>query len=162
MSPSRNGKPRPTPYRRRSDNLRSASDVTAGVLSNSSQRPRDRLGRPLDPGDPRSFPQIPQRAEISAQQAWNEALGYLDQELPFHAHEVFEQRWKSCPHIERDAWQALAQWGAALTQQARENFIGQRRLAERARDRLLSAQSKNAIPDVVDAQYVLESLAQLT
>jgi hypothetical protein len=150
------------PYRRPSGNLRSASDVEGVVLSISSERPRDRLGRPLDPGDPRSFPSVPERAEITAQKAWVEALDYLDRGLPFHAHEVFEQRWKACPSSERDAWQALAQWGAAVTQQARGNPIGQRRLAERARDRLLSAARRNSIPDVVDTQYVLESLAQLT
>lgn len=89
-------------------------------------------------------------------------MAYLEQKLPFHAHEVFEQRWKSCPPDERDAWQALAQWGAALTQQARGNVIGQERLAMRARDRLLEARKSGSVPEVIDVDHVLMSLAQLT
>jgi uncharacterized protein len=128
----------------------------------SSERPRDRLGRPLDFDDPRAFPGVHERGEISAVDAWNEAMDYLKQGLPFHAHEVFEQRWKSCPESERDAWQALAQWGAALTQQARGNETGQRRIASRARERLIGAQMRDAVPGVIDVDQVLESLAQLT
>jgi len=128
----------------------------------SSERPRDRLGRPLDVGDPNAFPTVPDRAQISAVDAWNEAMDYLQQGLPFHAHEVFEQRWKSCPESERDAWQALAQWGAALTQRARGNETGQRRIASRARDRLIDAQMRNSVPAVINVEQVLQELAQLT
>lgn len=131
-------------------------------MSISSERPRDRLGRPLDFDDPRAFPGVPERGEISAVDAWNEAMDYVTQGLPFHAHEVFEQRWKSGPENERDAWQALAQWGAALTQQARGNKTGQRRIASRARERLIGAQMRDAVPGVIDVDQVLESLAQLT
>lgn len=131
-------------------------------MSRSSDRPRDRLGRPLDFDDPRSFPEVPNRAEISAVDAWSEAQKYLDQGLPFHAHEVFEQRWKSCPAGERDAWHALAQWGAALTQQARGNETGQRRIALRAQARLIEARERDAVPGVIDVDRVLSSLAQLT
>lgn len=131
-------------------------------MSVSSDRPRDRLGRPLDPGDPRRFPDVPERTEISATDAWNEARKYFNEGLPFHAHEVFEQRWKCCPEVERDAWQGLAQWGAALTQQARGNVTGQRRIASRARDRLVMARELGTIPEVIDVDLVLESLAQLT
>lgn len=130
-------------------------------MSASSDRPRDRLGRPLTIGDPRAFPEVPERDHISSRDAWNEAQFYLEQGLPFHAHEVFEQRWKSCPPDERDAWQALAQWGAALTQQARGNVVGQRRIASRARDRLTFAQERNAVPSVIAVDEVLQSLSQL-
>lgn len=85
----------------------------------------------------------------------------MAQGLPFHAHEVFEQRWKCCPDAERDCWQALAQWGAAITQRDRGNRVGQQRLAERARERFLRAQYGSAIPDYVDVQQVLDELAQL-
>ena len=131
-------------------------------MSASSDRPRDRLGRPLEAGDPRAFPEVPERDHISAIDAWTQAQQYLDEGLPFHAHEVFEQRWKSCPESERDAWQALAQWGAVLTQQARGNETGQRRIASRARERLIDAQMRDAVPGVIDVDQVLESLAQLT
>lgn len=130
-------------------------------MSASSDRPRDRLGRPLAVGDPRAFPEVTTRDHISSSDAWNQAQLYLEQGLPFHAHEVFEQRWKSCPPDERDAWQALAQWGAALTQQARGNEIGQRRIASRALDRLTRAQAHNAVPSVIHVDQVLESLTQL-
>lgn len=130
-------------------------------MSRSSERPRDRLGRPLDEGDPRAFPTVPERSEISGHQAWSEGIEFLTQGLPFHAHEVFEQRWKCCPDGERDCWQALAQWGAAITQRDRGNDIGKQRLAERARERLLRAQRASAIPDYMDVQRVLDELAQL-
>lgn len=105
---------------------------------------------------------MPERSDISAVDAWREAVEFLDQGLPFHAHEVFEQRWKCCPEGERDAWRALAQWGAALTQRARGNEIGQRRIALRARNSLLDATTQNTVPEVIDVDRVMDSLAQLT
>jgi hypothetical protein len=131
------------------------------TLSASSERPRDRLGRPLDPGDPRAFPTVPDRDVISGAQAWDEALDCLQRDLPFHAHEIFEQRWKCAPETERDVWRALAQWGAALTQQARGNAVGQKRLAMRARGLLLHARESGSIPAEVDVSRVLDSLTQL-
>ncbi len=132
------------------------------ILSASSERPRDRLGRPLDSGDPRAFPTVPERDVISGVQAWDEAVDYLQRDLPFHAHEVFEQRWKCAPEAEREVWRALAQWGAALTQQARGNAVGQKRLAMRARELLLHANESGVIPKEIDISFVLDSLAQLT
>jgi hypothetical protein len=130
-------------------------------VSASSDRPRDRLGRPLAVGDPRAFPEVCESDHISSMDAWSQAQLYLEQGLPFHAHEVFEQRWKSCPPDERDAWQALAQWGAALTHQARGNEIGQRRIASRALDKLTRAQAQNSVPSVIAVDRVLQSLTQL-
>lgn len=128
----------------------------------SSDRPRDRLGRPLDPDDPRAFESVPERSTIEGPLAWREAMDYLDRGLPFHAHEVFEQRWKCCPAEERNCWQALAQWGAALTQHARGNDIGRQRLAERANERLQRAVRESGVPGYVDVSSVLASLAELT
>ena len=130
-------------------------------LSATSERPRDRLGRPLDPGDSRAYPTVPERQFINDAEAWTEGIAFIRDGLPFHAHEVFEQRWKCCPPEHREAWRALAQWGAALTQQARGNHIGRVRLAERARDRLLLAVHEGSVPGVVDVRFVLQSLAQL-
>lgn len=130
-------------------------------MSRSSTRPRDRLGRPLDHDDPRAFPEVPEREQIGAEQAWVEALEYLARDLPFHAHEVFEQRWKCCPANERNCWQALAQWGAALTQAARGNDVGSQRLALRAKERIEGALANDAVPSCVDVTVVRESLAQL-
>lgn len=131
-------------------------------MSASSERPRDRLGRPLPVGDPQSFPTVPDRPYIASDEAWSQALSFLDEGLPFHAHEVFEQRWKCAPDNERDSWQALAQWGAALTHQARGNPVGSKRVAERAKDRLQTEIAAGRVPTVVDTEFVLASLSQLT
>ncbi len=131
-------------------------------MSASSERPRDRLGRPLPVDDPRSFPTVPDRTYIDGDEAWCEALSFLNEGLPFHAHEVFEQRWKCAPDNERDSWQALAQWGAALTHQARGNSVGSARIAERAGERLRAELAAGRVPAVIDADSVLESLTQLT
>lgn len=123
-------------------------------------RPRDRLGRPLDPADPQglAFPPAPEPADLTNQDAWSLGIGYIDDDLPFHAHEIFEQRWKSCPADERDAWQVLAQWGAALTHQARGNERGALRVSTRA---LESWRTLELIPVPIDQDRVRASLTQL-
>lgn len=82
---------------------------------------RDRFGRPVAADSPDAFPPVPERGDIPSDEAWAAALAYLEVGLPFHAHEVFEQRWRCCPEVERELWQALARWCAALTQAARGN-----------------------------------------
>lgn len=120
-------------------------------------RPRDELGRPL-PWDTEGFPGVPVRTTIDGVTAVAEAREYLGQGLPFHAHEVLEQRWRCCPPAERPAWRALAQWAAALTHQARGNAVGTARLAERA---LCGLDACPHPPQPVDADLVRASLAQL-
>lgn len=124
-------------------------------------RLRDRLGRPLAAGtDPsEAFPGVPERTQVSAHDAWHEALGYLDAGLPFHAHETFEQRWRCAPAQERAAWQALAQWGAALTHAARGNMRGARAVARRAQMNLDAPGI--VIPDVIAVSLVRDSLHEL-
>lgn len=125
-------------------------------------RTRDRLGRPVPADSPDAFATVPERASISAEDAWGEAIAYLDQGLPFHAHEVCEQRWRCAPDEERLAWQGLAQWGAALTHQARGNDTGAERVAQRALATLSSAQhAPNVIPAPIDVDRVRASLAPL-
>lgn len=97
-----------------------------------TERPRDRLGRPL-PWDSAGFPGVDHRTDISEQQAIAEARAYLDQGLPFHAHEVLEMRWRCCPAGERSLWKGLAQAAAGVTHAARGNDEGHRRLSERSR-----------------------------
>lgn len=122
-----------------------------------AERPRDRLGRPVAPGSPDAEPGVPARDCIDADTAWHEALGYLDAGRPFHAHEVFEQRWRCCPAEERPLWRGLAQWGAALTHRARGNAVGAASVAARARTTLADAQP--ATP--VDLAFVRASLDEL-
>jgi hypothetical protein len=51
-------------------------------------------------------------------------MSYLDRDLPFHAHETFELRWRCCPENERPLWRALARWAAAITHIERGNAEG--------------------------------------
>jgi len=125
------------------------------------ERPRDRYGRPLRTGaDPlTAYPGVPHRSFVTGVDAWHEALAYLSEDLPFHAHEVFEQRWRCAPASERAAWRALAQWGAALTHAARGNRVGAHRLALRASEGLMAATLVDPIdPGVVEVS-VLRLLA---
>ena len=98
-----------------------------------SERPRDRLGRPLA-WDAVGYPGVDKRASITSAEAVSEAHGYLEQGLPFHAHEVLEMRWRCCPADERPLWRGLAQAAAAATHAARGNAVGAVRLSERARE----------------------------
>lgn len=98
----------------------------------STERPRDRWGRPLPWGE-NGFPTVPPRAWISSEDAIAQAVDYLSEDLPFHAHEVLEQRWRCCPPGESGLWRALAQWAAGATHAARGNARGARALRERGR-----------------------------
>lgn len=71
------------------------------------------------------------------------ALTLVDDGLPFHAHEVCEDRWRACAPDDRGLWRALAQWGAAQTHAARGNPEGARRLAERALDGLTACDTSH-------------------
>ena len=121
---------------------------------------RDRLGRPLrgSESESRAFPQVPEREYVSGEIAWLEAMDYLQQDLPFHLHEVCEQRWRCAPETERNVWRGLAQWGAALTHRSRGNEAGALRLAQRARSTIDSA---GHIPDYIDINLVHESIESL-
>ncbi len=123
-----------------------------------NEQARDRYGRPLRGSQDEAFPGVPQRNQISNAEAWLIGNDYLEQDLPFHAHEVFEQRWRCCPENERPAWQALAQWAAALTHLARGNEKGLAALAQRARENLEACIN---MPPEIDPDMVLESLASL-
>jgi len=115
---------------------------------------RDRLGRPLRGTDAseHAFPQVPERDSISSAEAITLARYYLEQDLPFHVHEVFEQRWRCCPEQERALWQALAQWGAAITHAARGNARGAHQVGSRALAGLLdvlgSSESGSAVAGI--------------
>lgn len=102
---------------------------------------RDRLGRPLrgTESEAQAFWQVPERTSISSAETIALAREYLQQDLPFHAHEIFEQRWRCCPAEERPLWQALAQLGAAITHAARGNDRGAHLVGLRGLDGLLAA-----------------------
>ncbi len=121
---------------------------------------RDQYGRPLRGEEAKklSYPQVPDREIIDGPAAWNETMQYFRKGLPFHMHEVCEQRWRCAPSAEVLAWKALSQWGAALTHEARGNITGARAVALRAHDNLLKAA---LIPDYVDQAMVKVSLQRL-
>jgi uncharacterized protein len=97
-----------------------------------SARPRDGLGRPL----PYGAAGVARQSEGVArtpQQTLQEAQQLLDAGRPFHAHEVFEDAWKTA----RDAptatlWKALAQLAVGCTHRLRGNAVGAERLLHRA------------------------------
>jgi hypothetical protein len=121
-------------------------------------RPRDRLGRPLRTGDDAAFPGIDAGVVVSDESAWQQAMRYLDADLPFHAHEVFEVRWRQAAAQDRTVWRALAQWTAALTHEARGNHLGSVALARRAEDLLASVATA---PAPIDLAHVRASCAEL-
>ncbi|MFD3998438.1 DUF309 domain-containing protein [Streptomyces sp. NPDC058583] len=100
-----------------------------------SARPRDGLGRPL-PYGAEGVPRQPEGVVRTPEETLREAQRLLDAGMPFHAHEVFEDAWKSGPESERDLWQGLAQLAVGLTHAARGNTAGGARLLRRGADRL--------------------------
>lgn len=130
----------------------------------TAERPRDRLGRPLPhdaPPDLRA-PDVPDISGLDDAAVWQAAQHALESGLPFHAHEICELRWRTCPAQERALWRALAQWGAAETHAARGNAEGARRLAERALEGLdgLSGQG-SSVTDVIPLAWVKDRCRSL-
>ncbi|MFE3634588.1 DUF309 domain-containing protein [Streptomyces cellostaticus] len=93
-------------------------------------RPRDGLGRPLPYGAD-GVERQPEGVVRTARETVAEAQALLDAGRPFHAHEVFEDAWKSGPAVERTLWRGLAQLAVGLTHAARGNATGGARLLRR-------------------------------
>ncbi|MCX5415624.1 DUF309 domain-containing protein [Streptomyces sp. NBC_00059] len=93
-------------------------------------RPRDGLGRPLPYGAP-GVERQPEGVVRSPGESVREAQRLLDAGMPFHAHEVLEDAWKSGPDAERELWRGLAQMAVGLTHAARGNAAGGARLLRR-------------------------------
>ncbi|QKW30380.1 DUF309 domain-containing protein [Streptomyces seoulensis] len=93
-------------------------------------RPRDGLGRPL-PYGAEGVPRQPEGVVRTPGETVAEAQALLDAGRPFHAHEVFEDAWKSGPDAERTLWRGLAQLAVGLTHAARGNATGGARLLRR-------------------------------
>ncbi|CAM5334672.1 DUF309 domain-containing protein [Streptomyces canus] len=93
-------------------------------------RPRDGLGRPL-PYGAEGVARQPEGVVRTPRETVAEAQELLDAGRPFHAHEVFEDAWKSGPDEERALWRGLAQLAVGLTHAARGNVTGGARLLRR-------------------------------
>ncbi|WHM35452.1 DUF309 domain-containing protein [Streptomyces sp. BPTC-684] len=98
-------------------------------------RPRDGLGRPLPYGVP-GVERQPEGVVRTPDETVREAQRLLDAGMPFHAHEVFEDAWKSGPQSERELWRGLAQLSVGLTHAARGNAKGGAALLARGADSL--------------------------
>jgi predicted metal-dependent hydrolase len=72
--------------------------------------------------------------ERTPEETVREAQRLLDDGMPFHAHEVFEDAWKTGPDDEHDLWKGLAQLAVGLTHAARGNTTGAARLLRRGAD----------------------------
>lgn len=95
-----------------------------------SARPRDGLGRPLPYGVD-GVERQPEGVVRTPEETVDEAQALLEAGKPFHAHEVFEDAWKSGPEEERALWRGLAQLAVGLTHAARGNLTGGARLLRR-------------------------------
>ncbi|WP_419668036.1 DUF309 domain-containing protein [Streptomyces sp. 2-1] len=93
-------------------------------------RPRDGLGRPLPYGTD-GVERQPEGVVRAPEETVTEAQALLTAGKPFHAHEVFEDAWKSGPDEERALWRGLAQLAVGLTHAARGNVTGGARLLRR-------------------------------
>lgn len=98
-------------------------------------RPRDGLGRPLAYGAA-GVERQPEGVVRTPEETVREAQRLLDAGMPFHAHEVFEDAWKSGPQSERELWRGLAQLAVGLTHAARGNATGGAALLARGADSL--------------------------
>ncbi|MEV7284738.1 DUF309 domain-containing protein [Streptomyces sp. NPDC093252] len=96
-------------------------------------RPRDGLGRPL-PYGAAGVERQPEGVVRTPEETVAQAQALLDAGKPFHAHEVFEDAWKSRPDGERTLWRGLAQLAVGLTHAARGNPTGGARLLRRGAD----------------------------
>ncbi|RSS60826.1 DUF309 domain-containing protein [Streptomyces sp. WAC07061] len=94
-----------------------------------SARPRDGLG-PL-PYGAEGVARQPEGVVRTPGLTVAEAQRLLDAGMPFHAHEVFEDAWKSGRAEDAGLWKALAQLAVGLTHAARGNSVGGARLLRR-------------------------------
>ncbi|WP_329612722.1 DUF309 domain-containing protein [Streptomyces brevispora] len=115
-------------------------------------RPRDGLGRPLPYGSP-GVARQPEGVVRTPAETVREAQRLLDAGMPFHAHEVFEDAWKSGPVAERELWRGLAQLAVGLTHAARGNVTGGARLLRRGAAALTEF---TEVTDVTHVTHVTE------
>jgi hypothetical protein len=100
-----------------------------------NSRPRDGLGRPL-PYGARGVERQPEGVLREPDESLAEAQRLLDSGMPFHAHEVLEDAWKSADEPERALWRGMAQLAVGLTHVARGNGNGAVSLLERGAENI--------------------------
>jgi hypothetical protein len=100
-----------------------------------NSRPRDGLGRPL-PYGAQGVERQPEGVVRAPGESLAEAQRLLDSGMPFHAHEVLEDAWKSADEPERRLWRGMAQLAVGLTHVARGNGNGAVSLLERGAENI--------------------------
>ena len=95
-------------------------------------RPRDALGRPLPYGSA-DVARQPEGLVRTPDETIAEAQRLLDEGLPFHTHEVFEDAWKSSTGDDRPLWKGFAQLAVGITHLSRGNVPGATALLRRGR-----------------------------
>ncbi|MFG3189870.1 DUF309 domain-containing protein [Streptomyces omiyaensis] len=123
-------------------------------------RPRDGLGRPLPYGS-EGVARQPEGVVRRPGESLREAQRLLDAGMPFHAHEVFEDAWKSGSGDERELWQGLAQLAVGLTHAARGNATGGARLLRRGAGRVAGHEEAGGAVYGVDVAGLVEWAGEL-
>jgi hypothetical protein len=95
---------------------------------------------------------IPDDLVLPPAQALRLAQQLLDEDRPFHAHEVLEASWKTAPPAERDLWQGLAQIAVGITHARRGNAQGAAALLRRGGERV--AGYAGSAPHDIDAATI--------
>ncbi|AHH99484.1 DUF309 domain-containing protein [Kutzneria albida] len=128
----------------------------AGQARNA--RPRDGLGRPLPYGSA-GVARQPEGIRRTPRESLREAQHLLDTGMPFHAHEVLEDAWKTAGESDRELWRGLAQLAVGLTHLARGNAVGAESLLRRGSGNL--EPYRQAPPHGVDVGGLLDWTAAL-
>lgn len=105
------------------------------------------------------MPRQPEGVARTPEETLREAQQLLDEGKPFHAHEVFEDAWKSGPEAERELWRGLAQLAVGLTHAARGNRAGAVALLRRGAENI--APFADARPHGIDVTTLRDWAATL-
>ena len=100
---------------------------------------------------------MPDDLRLTAAEALALAQRLIDEGRPFHAHEVFEAVWKSCPEEERPLWKGLAQIAVGLTHALRGNDRGAVTLLGRGTDAVDAyggSRGGDSLPEGLDLMVV--------
>jgi len=93
--------------------------------------------------------------------ALREAQRLLDAGMPFHAHEVLEDTWKSAPDEQRLLWKSLAQLAVGITHALRGNRAGAAALIHRGAEGLPQGELPHKIDGGSVRIWARQSLAVL-
>ncbi|GAA2442377.1 hypothetical protein GCM10010191_68370 [Actinomadura vinacea] len=103
---------------------------------------------------------MPDDLSVTPTEALEEAQRLLDEDRPFHAHEVLEAAWKAAPPPERELWRGLAQIAVGITHVRRGNPRGARALLGRAADRIETYSGEEA-PYDIDVPGIVEEVREI-